>query len=149
MPTYRNDTNRRITFQDKAALEWAPGEVKKLEYFVPHEMLGLTMTDEEPYVLRGKTRGFGYTEFMVKPGEKFVWWLPYNMTVELSVYSTRGQVNMTVGDSEIPIAIDPKHTHVSRYPWDMSAYLTFELPEGQEEPLPVLVKCEPFAERGE
>ena len=83
MPTYKNETNRRITFSDKNYLKWDPGDVKALEYFVPHEELGLSMIDERPYVLRGKTRGFGYTEFVVNPGEKKVWWLPYCTIVNI------------------------------------------------------------------
>lgn len=146
MPTYRNDTDRRITFPDKHYLSWQPGEVKELEYFVPHEDLGLTMVDEQPYVLRGKPRGFGYTEFTVKPEEKFVWWVPYSMTVELSVFSPSQAVKMYIGDGEAPIIVDPRNNHVSRYPWDMCAYLTFE---GMAYEADVYVKAEPFTGRGE
>ena len=49
------------------------------------------------------------------------------------------------GDCLVPVAVDPQNNHVSRYPWDMSAYLTFEADEETE----VYVKVEPFTEKGE
>ena len=57
MPTYRNDTETRITFPDKHYISWQPGEAKALPFFVPHEDLGLTMSDPEPYVLRAGRAG--------------------------------------------------------------------------------------------
>ena len=146
MHTYRNDKNRRITFQDKNGLYWYPGDEKKLEYFIPHELLGLTMIDEKPYVLRDPTRGYGYTEFLVKPGEKSRYDIPYSESIELSIHSPMGIVKMYIGDCLVPIVIDELHTHVSRYPWDMSAYLTFET-ENREKP--VFIKVEPFTGKGE
>jgi len=145
MPTYRNDTDKRITFPDKNYLEWAPGQTRALEYFVPHEELGLTMTDERPWVLRDNPRGFGYETLEVKRGQKTVYRVPYSMTVELSVLSPEGDVAMTVGDSLIPITVGPKQYHVSRYPWDMVGYLTFEA----ENTVRVHIKVEPFTERGQ
>ena len=145
MPTYQNNTDHRVTFFDKNYLEWKPGEVKQLEYFVPHVDLGLSMIDAKPYVLKGKTRGFGYTEFVVNPGEKFVWPLPYSMTVELTVFSLHQAVRMWVGDCDVPIIVDPNNNHVSRYPWDMSAYLTFEAVDKAAD---VYVKVEPFTGKG-
>ena len=85
MPTYRNDTETRITWGDKHYISWQPGEAKALPFFVPHEYLGLTLTAPEPYVLRGRARGFGYTEFVVKAGAPTVYKLPYAETIELSV----------------------------------------------------------------
>ena len=145
MPTYKNETNRRITFSDKNYLKWDPGDVKALEYFVPHEELGLSMIDERPYVLRNRPRGFGYTEFVVRAGHKTVWWLPYSMTVELTVFSLHQAVRMWVGDCDVPIIVDPNNNHVSRYPWDMSAYLTFEAVDKAAD---VYVKAEPFTGKG-
>ena len=145
MPTYRNDTETRITWGDKHYISWQPGEAKALPFFVPHEDLGLTMSAPEPYVLRGRARGFGYTEFVVKPGTPEVFRLPYSETVEISVFVPKGLVRMYVGDCLVPIAVDPQNNHVSRYPWDMSAYLTFEADEETE----VYVKAEPFTEKGE
>lgn len=146
MPTYRNDTGRRITHKDKNYLCWMPGQVRACPFFVPHEDLGLTLIDEEPYVLRGNTRGFGYDEFIVKPGERVVYRIPYSETVEISVFSLHQMVRMYVGDCEIPIIVDPLNNHASRYPWDMCAYLTFE---GAEKEAGVYVKVEPFTEKGE
>ena len=68
-----------------------------------------------------------------------------NLTVEISAFVPKGLVRMYVGDCLVPIAVDPQNNHVSRYPWDMSAYLTFEADEETE----VYVKVEPFTEKGE
>ncbi|GHS95832.1 hypothetical protein AGMMS50276_12910 [Synergistales bacterium] len=68
MPTYKNETDKRITFQDKPNLFWQPGEVNELEYFVPFRELGLTMTSAEPRVLTYDTRGIGYMEMIVSEG---------------------------------------------------------------------------------
>ena len=53
MPTYRNDTERRITHQDKNRLAWQPGETRALHFFVPYKELGLTLVDR-PRPARGK-----------------------------------------------------------------------------------------------
>ena len=145
MPTYKNETERRVTWGDKHYIHWQPGEAKALPFFVPHEMLGLSLTSPEPYVLRDETRGYGYTEFAVSPGGQTVYKLPYSETVELSVFVRRGSVRMFVGDCVVPIVVDLRNNHVSRYPWDMSAYLTFEADEATE----VYVKAEPFTGKGE
>ena len=108
-------------------------------------LLGLTLVSPEPHVLRDPARGFGYTEFVVKSGAPEVYKLPYSETVEISAFVPKGLVRMYVGDCLVPIAVDPQNNHVSRYPWDMSAYLTFEADEETE----VYVKVEPFTEKGE
>jgi hypothetical protein len=147
LPTYRNDTRSRITFPDKAYMHWEPGEEKALVFFVPHADLGLTMVSDEPWVLRGKGRGFGYTEMNIAPGaatDERRWHLPYCETVEVSVYVLSGHVRMFVGDSDVPIVVDDKNNHVARYPWDMSAYLTFE----SDAVTDVYMKCEPFTNKG-
>jgi hypothetical protein len=130
-------------------MEWEPGEEKSLAFFVPHELLGLTMADEEPYVLRGQLKGLDYTEMIVEPGapvEERTIKLPYSETVLISV-EVRDEgtwAKMYVGDSDVPIIVDRDNNHVSSYPWNMSAYLVFEA----EEPAAVCVKCEPFTHRG-
>ena len=144
MPTYRNDTEKRITHQDKNRISWQPGEEKGLPFFVPYEELGLTLTGPEPWVLRGRGRGFGYTELAVGAGQRAEFKIPYGETVELSVICPAGFVRMYLGDSDVPIAVDPQNNHVARYPWDMIAYLTFEADEDAE----VYVKAEAFADRG-
>jgi hypothetical protein len=147
LPTYRNDTDSRITFPDKGYMHWEPGEEKALIFFVPHEELGLTLTSPEPYVLRGKSRGLGYNEMEIEPGapvERRTWKLPYCETVEVSVFAASGYVRMFVGDSDAPILVDEQNNHVARYSWDMSAYLTFEA----DAPASVYMKCEPFTAKG-
>ena len=61
------------------------------------------------------------------------------------MFVRRGSVRMFVGDCVVPIVVDLRNNHVSRYPWDMSAYLTFEADEATE----VYVKAEPFTGKGE
>lgn len=145
MPTYRNDTERRITHQDKNRLAWQPGETRALHFFVPYKELGLTLVAAEPWVLRGRGRGFGYDELAVPAGSRVEWEIPYSESVELSVACPCGLVRMYLGDSDVPIAVDCQHTHVGRYPWDMVAYLTFEADEDAE----VYMKAEAFTMKGE
>jgi hypothetical protein len=147
LPTYRNETGRRITFPDKGYLAWQPGEEKALAFFVPHEDLGLTVVSPEPWVLRGKSRGLGYNEMNIEPdapAEDRRWNLPYCETVEVSVFVLSGHVRMFIGDSDIPIVLDENNNHVTRYPWDMAAYLTFEA----DAVTAVYMKCEPFTNKG-
>ncbi len=144
MPTYQNNSEERITFPDKNYLEWEPGESKALPFFLPYKQLGLTITDPRPYVLKEETRGLGYEEFRVVPGAPCVVELPYAETVELSVLVPSGEVRMYVGDCEEPIRVDPANNHVSRYAWDMSAYLTFEA----DVEAVVFIKIEPFTAKG-
>lgn len=47
MPTYRNDKEAPVYWGTDA---WAPGEIRALSRFVPHEMLGLTRMSDEPVV---------------------------------------------------------------------------------------------------
>lgn len=125
MPTYRNDTERRITHQDTNTLEWQPGETKRLPFFVPYKDLGLTLASPEPYVLRN-TSVRDYTEFELEPGATFVYDIPYHEAFELSLSALSGVVTVTVGDGGIKTVIDTLHDHVSTYSWKQSAYLTFE-----------------------
>ena len=81
----------------------------------------------------------------MKAGTPTVYKLPYAETIELSVMAPKGLVRLYIGDRADPIAVDPLNNHASRYPWDMSAYLTFEADEDTE----VYVKVEPFTEKGE
>lgn len=138
MPTYRNDTESRITFPDKHYLSWHPGEAKSLPYFVPYDDLGLTLIDPEPYVLK---EGLGYEELQVTPYTSVVYKLPYAQSIELTVYALEGACVMTVGDSDTQIRIDQNNNHLSTYAWDRSAYLTF----ASAASMTVYVKCEPRA----
>ena len=148
MPTYRNDTDRRITHSDMGYMEWQPGEEKSPAFFVPWERLGLTLVSPEPRVLGGDgARGFGYTEMIIGPDaalEDRRYGIPYSEAVEISVFVLEGWVRMFIGDSDIPVVVDRNNNHVGRYAWDMSAYLTFEADEGAA----VYVKCEPYTMRG-
>jgi len=144
MPTYKNNTDKRITFSDKANLEWFPGQERALPYFVPYDVLGLTRTSEEPYVLKGKPwRGFGYTELAIS--ERTVYEIPYNESYELSIYCDSGYCKMYMADCDEPIMIDEKNNHFGRYAWDMASYLVFE---PIDVTAVVYVKAEPFTMRG-
>ena len=147
MPTYENQTERRITFPDKNYLSWQPGESRALLFFVPHEDLGLTMTDEKPYVLKERPyqRGYGFFALDLMPNVPAVQWLPYNMTIELSVYTLKGNALMSIGDSDEKMLLNPDNNHVTRYPWDMCPYVTLS----SKERMTVYVKVEPYAIKGE
>lgn len=125
MPTYRNDTQKRITHQDANTLEWQPGEEKRLPFFVPWKDLGLTLVSAEPHVLKN-TSVRDYTEFELRPGAVFVYDIPYHEAFELSLSALSGAAAVTVGDGDVRTVIDTRHDHVSTYSWKLSAYLTFE-----------------------
>ena len=162
MPTYRNDTDQRITHAGKTYIAWQPGEAKSLPFFVPWRELGLTLTDPEPFVLRGALgRGVGYFEDVLDGGEVRTYEFPYMETFCLSVYVPRGLVKLFLGDSDVPILCDSRNNHISTYPWDMCAYITVEavpLEESTDDLLPVegkkskgaevMVKAEPFTVKG-
>lgn len=147
MPTYQNQTDRRITWGHKHYIEFDPGETKALRYFIPEDITGLTMIDVEPYVLRNRNIMLDYTEIMIEPSmtlaERTVK-IPWVETVLISVEVRSGEVKMYVGDSEIPIIVDRDNNHVSIYPWDISSYLVFEV----EEATAVYMKFEPYTHRG-
>ena len=126
MPTYKNDTEQRITHTDKTYISWNPGEARSLPYFVPYEELGLTLESPEPYVRRD-TSLYLYRELVMAPGQVEVVKLPYHREFELSITCPKGLVKMKIGDGEEEIILDGEHTHVSRYAWDMTAWLTFEV----------------------
>ena len=163
MPTYKNNTNRRITFAHKGTLEWWPEQEHRLHYFVPHFDLGIDMIDPEPYVTRYKSRNFWYHEAVITPAmplEDRTFWMPYWETIQVSAYiiqsfEGRGELEMSsdtncdtlrmyVGDTEMPVVVDLCNNHLGHYAWDLSAYLTFE----SDNPVAVGIKVEPYTYRG-
>lgn len=101
MPTYRNDTDRRITFHESGIVTWYPGDIHELDYFVPYKWLGLTVISDEPKVLYdGLYRhGYKYVEAFPNqmleagvPGEDYVFELPYAETLEISIITTWPEV---------------------------------------------------------
>lgn len=52
MPTYGNETDKRIHYQVPRGMmiTFIPGETKPLPLYIPHESLGLTRVSEEPRV---------------------------------------------------------------------------------------------------
>jgi len=162
MPTYINETNRRITWRD---LEWQPGHSKSIRRFIPHKIIGLTMTSDLPFVLRDN-RDLGYVEMLITPDapvEDRRYWLPFFDSIQLTVFVLKGSkvgleiecedeeeledvdlVTMYVGDSAIPIVVDLNNYHHSVYSWEYSGYLTFE----SKHPAIVTIKVDPFTTRG-
>lgn len=121
MPTYTNSGTKRVSFQN---LEWSPGEVKKLPYFVPHTLLGLDMTAPEPFVNQPEGLGFGAITLAIN-GET-IYDVPYSDVVEISVWAGEGgPAQMFVGDSLTSITIDESNNHVGRYLWSKVGYLKF------------------------
>ena len=149
MPTYQNQTKKRITWDHKGYLEFEPDQIRALEYFIPMEVTGLTMIDEQPYVLRGK-RDVGYAEMIINPGahvDTRTYKIPYFESFDLTVFvigTESAAVRMFIGDSEIPIAVDMKNYHWNRYAWDMSSYIIFE----SSIPSLVTIRVDPFTQKG-
>lgn len=125
MPSYRNDTNAKITHQGKNNMEWQPGEEKSLVFFVPYKDLGLTLASPEPYV-RKSTGVYDYQEFEIAPNGMLVYEIPYHETFELSLSARVGSVSVRIGDGEAKTILDTLHDHVSTYAWDQTGWLTFE-----------------------
>lgn len=130
MPTYKNETARKITHPDMGYMEWKPGETKRLPFFVPHEELGLTMTDDAPKVNK-ETSIVGDWEIDIAAGGAEVLKLPYIEAFELSVHSLDGAAVMQIGDSdEGDVLIGADESHWSSYSYARCPYLTFESVDG-------------------
>jgi hypothetical protein len=121
MPTYRNNTKRRITHADMSYMEWQPGEEKRLPFFVPHEELGLTLVSDQPAV-NSVARSWVVT---LIPGEPLKLKLEYLEAFELSVFSESGSAAMRIGDSGDEVIITAASSHFSSYSYARCPYLTF------------------------
>jgi hypothetical protein len=124
LPTYRNDTDRRITHCDMGYMEWRPGEEKRLSFFVPHEKLGLTVASPDPPVNRETSVAADWT-VSLDPGDPARLDLPYFEAFELSVFSLGGTAYMTVGDGEVEVTVSEDESHFSSYSYARCPYLTF------------------------
>ena len=122
MPTYRNDTSRRITFCDMGYMEWAPGEDKRLTFHAPHEELGLTLVSDEP------AAGAAACSWTVEltPGDPITLPLKYHEAFELSIISEFGSAAMKIGSGADEVSITEDTSHFSPYRYARCPYLTFE-----------------------
>ena len=119
MPTYKNDTARKITHPDMGYMEWKPGETKRLPFFVPHENLGLTLVDDEPL---DTDSVYGDWTIALPSGGEAAVSLKYMEAYELSVYAT--------GGNDEPVAINEKEWHVSAYTYARCPSLRFTSTSG-------------------
>ena len=129
MPTYRNDTESRITDADRNYMEWPPGVTRALPYHVPHEALGLTKVSDEPAV-GGETSVFGDWEVELTAGEPIVLDLPYFEAFELSIYARDGTATARVGDGGMTFVVRPDESHFGLYAWSRCPYVSFSSEEG-------------------
>ena len=122
MPTYKNNTKRRITHCDMGYLEWAPGEVKRLPFFVPYVELGLLLVSNEPHV---KKMVHDWIISLKKPDVPFELTLPYHESFELSIYCVSGNAAVFFGDSYTSIEIKEGESHFSNYSYARCGVLKF------------------------
>jgi len=111
MPTYRNDTDKRITHTDMNYMEWQPGEEKRLSFFVPYEKLGLTLVADEPLV----DRSVHHWNISLSPNDPHTLDLPYYEAFELSLYCITGSVCVYFANSNKPVVIRAGESHFSSY----------------------------------
>ena len=121
MPTYKNNTDKRITHHDMNYIEWQPGESKELSFFVPHELLGLSLVSHLPDVK--KSVHDWSINLMSNIPESLE--LPYHEAFELSLYCNSGNVNIFIGDNTTPIIIKTGESHFSNYTFARCPKLRF------------------------
>ena len=124
MPTYKNETKRRITWSQKNYIHWDPGAERELPYWVPHELLGLTLVSELPRATP-EISVLGHWEVSLTNGEEFRLELPYYEEFELSISMRKGSCEFTIGDGEAIVVVDMENNHLSRYAWDMTPFMNF------------------------
>lgn len=121
MPTYRNDTGAKITDGDRNYMEWLPGQERTLEYYIPHEKLGLSKLDEtrlpDVSVFRDWT-------IALTPGEPLMLEMLYFEAFELSIYADTGFAMVTIGDSGTGFYVMPDESHFSTYSYSRCPNIT-------------------------
>ena len=127
MPTYRNDTGRKITDGDRNYTEWLPGQQRTLNYHIPYKELGLTKVegDETP-----DTSVFRDWHVELTAGEPITLELPYMEAFELSIYAESGTAYARIGDGEATYFIGGDESHFSPYSYSRCPYIEFESEEG-------------------
>jgi hypothetical protein len=121
MPTYRNDTDKRITHADMNYMYWSPGEEKSLPFFVPHGKLGLTLTSDYP---AADNLVFDWTVTLA-PFEPETLELPYFEAFELSIRTVAGSAEVRIGNSDTAIGVTSEEIHVSTYTYARCPRLRF------------------------
>jgi hypothetical protein len=124
MPTYRNDTDHRVTHADIGYMTWQPGDEKRLPFFVPHEDLGLTLVSDDPPVAKETSVAQDWT-IELTPDDPITLKLRYFEAFELSIFSIEGIAAMRIGDSETDVTISEDESHFSSYTYARCPYLTF------------------------
>jgi hypothetical protein len=128
MPTYRNDTDHRITHADMGYMAWQPGEEKRLPFFVPHEELELTLVSDDPPAA-GETSVARDWFIELTPNDPITLKLGYFEAFELSIHTVEGAAIMRIGDSETDVYITSEESHWSSYSYARCPYLTFSSEE--------------------
>ena len=143
MPTYRNDTKKKITFPDATYLEFYPGQTRVLRYHIPYVDLGLTLVSETPFVLRsdtGEGNRLAYFEESMASGDSKRFDFPYCEGIQLSIEATSGKAYVYYGDSDQRVLIDSTHYQVTSVAWSKVPYVIVECIEAAS----ITIKAEDF-----
>lgn len=121
MPTYRNDTDKKITDGDRNYMEWVPGQERLLSFYIPHEKLGLTLVQSN-----GVSDVSVHSDWMVSltPNDPITLELPYFDAFELSLYADTGHASVTIGDNENQFWILQGESHFSHYSYSRCPNIT-------------------------
>jgi hypothetical protein len=102
-------------------MEWRPGEEKRLNFFVPHENLGLTKLSDYP----AADRLVHDWTVELSPFDPAVLALPYFEAIELSVYVLSGSADVYIVDGDVPIGMNDQESHISMYSYARCPKLKF------------------------
>ena len=127
MPTYRNDTDRKITDADRNYMEWMPKQQRTLNYHIPHKELGLTKVEGDDRPDTSVPRDWNVS---IDPGSPIILELPYLEAFEISIYAIEGTAHARIGDGEGTYYIGEDESHFSLYSWSRCPYIEFSSDEG-------------------
>lgn len=131
MPTYKNETDRKITYPTMSYMSWSPGETKALRFHVPYERLGLTLISFEPLV--SDNAAVQLDQFIVldsvvageTPNSVTVE-MPTMASFEVSIYCYQGAAKMYIGDAtEKFVLLLEGDNHFSTYNYGSCPHIRF------------------------
>ncbi len=126
MPTYLNEQPNPVVW---GGVVWGPGESRALSYFVPDEMLGLTVASQDPtpspLVLFSDEIALGASE------EETIE-VPYSHSqrFELTVFAISGAASLSLDDGGQSLTIDAKAFYRGRLEWRSCRRIVLSSAEG-------------------
>lgn len=123
MPTYRNDTDKKITDHDRNYMEWLPGQERVLKYYIPHEFLGLVKVEE---AVTPSTSLFRDWTIELTPGDPLTLDLLYFEAFELSIYAESGYAIVKIGENGSLFSVLKDESHFSLYSYSRCPSITME-----------------------